>query len=447
MSQSSTTTVSRRRFLKVAGATALATGTGPAIIIPGRTQPKTLKILRARALKPAVIEWQDEFARTWGEQNNIQVVVDWVSFSTLRRLVESEFAAGQGHDLIVTWTSPVVYAQQVIDHREIFQECERRFGKASELAFRSSYSPKADTFFQVMDFCFPTPVLYRKDLWDAVNRAPTNWDEIRLGGRYIKLLHGPYVGINLGPASHPDSDASVRALLYSFGGSVQDADDRPALKSAAALEALKFAKALFEEAMSEEILTWDVVSNNRAMLAEELSLTHNTISIARTGEEKALAVTDKLLLAKTPAGPMGRFSASTGNGGWTIPRFSQNIEAAQRFIVDAVGQSREVFLASEFFFYPVFPQAVSDRVPLLANDASATPPDKYQFLKDALEWTRNFGFPGYSNPAIGEVLNAGLLPAMFASTVTGKMTPEEALTQADQEVRKIFDKWRALGKV
>jgi hypothetical protein len=36
---------------------------------------------------------------------------------------------------------------------------------------------------------------------------------------------------------------------------------------------------------------------------------------------------------------------------------------------------------------------------------------------------------------------------MFASVATGKMTPEEALTQADQEVRKIYQKWQDLGKI
>ncbi len=40
------TPVSRRRILKSAAATALAVGTGPAIIIPGRAQQRTLKILK-----------------------------------------------------------------------------------------------------------------------------------------------------------------------------------------------------------------------------------------------------------------------------------------------------------------------------------------------------------------------------------------------------------------
>ena len=68
-------------------------------------------------------------------------------------------------------------------------------------------------------------------------------------------------------------------------------------------------------------------------------------------------------------------------------------------------------------------------------------------LATATDWTTNVGYPGTHNSAIDEIYSNGLIPAMFVAAATGKMTPEEALTQADQEVRKIFDKWQDLGKV
>jgi len=62
-------------------------------------------------------------------------------------------------------------------------------------------------------------------------------------------------------------------------------------------------------------------------------------------------------------------------------------------------------------------------------------------------WTKYLGYPRTPNVAIGEVYQGGLIQNMFASVFTGTMTPEEALTQADQEVRKIYDKWRSEGKI
>jgi hypothetical protein len=36
---------------------------------------------------------------------------------------------------------------------------------------------------------------------------------------------------------------------------------------------------------------------------------------------------------------------------------------------------------------------------------------------------------------------------MFAQAATGRLTSEEALDQADREVREIFQKWRERGKL
>ena len=439
--------ISRRRFLKTAGAGALATSAGPAVVIPGRTQPRTIRILLGKSLIASSNQWRIDFAKAWGQQNDIRVIIDSVSLGAVLRQVEAEFAAGQGHDLVYPlWIAPAAYETQVIDHREIYEECEHRYGKALDFAFKSCYNPKTDKFISFFSNYLPNPVIYRKDLWDAIGRAPDSWDDIRLGGRQIKLLHERSIGISLGP-KFGDGEYSLRTLLFAFGGSVQDADNRPALKSNATLEALKFAKALYEEAMSEEILAWDNVSNNRAMLAGEISLTLNAISITRTGENKQLPLADKLWLAKPPAGPARRIAVPNGEGHWVIPTFTQNREAAQSFLVDMMGKQRSFFLASDYYFLPLFPQTVSDMAQLISNDPRAMPVDKYKILAEASDWTTNVGYPGYNDPAIGEIFDNGILSTMFASAATGKMTPEEAMSQADQEVRKIYDKWRALGKV
>ena len=101
MAQNSAKPVSRRSFLKTTGVTALA-ATAPTIIIPGRTQPKTLRILRPKELIDSINQWYTEFAGTWGEQNAIQVIMDAESQGTSVRQTKDEFTAEQGHDLYCT---------------------------------------------------------------------------------------------------------------------------------------------------------------------------------------------------------------------------------------------------------------------------------------------------------------------------------------------------------
>ena len=40
-----------------------------------------------------------------------------------------------------------------------------------------------------------------------------------------------------------------------------------------------------------------------------------------------------------------------------------------------------------------------------------------------------------------------VLPTMFANAATGRMTAKEALADAHQQVKKIFEKWRSKGLV
>ena len=121
----------------------------------------------------------------------------------------------------------------------------------------------------------------------------------------------------------------MRAIMYCFGASEQDADGNPALKSKATLEAIKYVKALYDEAMTKDVLTWDAASNNRFMLNGEGSLTLDTVSIARASENMKLPIADDLRLAKVPRGPAGRLGPAFGGFHATSSGTSRRTSTAQ----------------------------------------------------------------------------------------------------------------------
>jgi multiple sugar transport system substrate-binding protein len=275
--------------------------------------------------------------------------------------------------------------------------------------------------------------------------TPNTWDDIRVGGRKIKQKHGIPVGIGL--ASEIDTNMALRAIMYAYGSSVQDAEGNPVLKSKATLEAIKFVKALYEETMTDEVFSWEASSNNRFMLSGKGSLALNAISITRTGENKKMPVVDNIWLAKAAAGPVRRIGLEHVMDVYVIWKFAENIEGAKQFLVDYIGNFRQGFLASQFYNFPCFPQTVPDLQQLISNDPKANPPDKYKVLSDVLDWATNVGYPGYANAAIGDVFSTWIISTMFAQAAAGKLSPEDALSQADQEVRRIFKKWRQRGKL
>ena len=81
--------------------------------------------------------------------------------------------------------------------------------------------------------------------------------------------------------------------------------------------------------------------------------------------------------------------------------------------------------------------------------ADAHPPQgKYSILTTvALRHTRNAGWPGTANAAVMEALNRNLVPYMFARVSLGKATPEESVAMTAYELKRIWRKWRAAGKV
>ena len=436
---------SRRCALKTGAATFLLSGLAPAIVPSrARAQQNTLRILRWKHFVPGYDIWFNEtFIKEWGEANDTDVIVTNVGLGEIGKLAAGEAEVGEGHDLVLFLAPPPSLEEHVIDHREIFEECEQRYGKAIEFAKRGSYNPRTDKFYGICESYAPTVLSYRKDLWDAVGEQPDNWDAVRKGGSKIKLLHEKPVGLSLAPEHN--SKHSVRAILYAFGGSIQDADGNPALKSDQSLEALKFGKALYEEAMTDETLAWDPPANNRFILSEEGCLTIDTLSIPRAAESKSLPVDPNLALARLPEGPAGRIGPNFGAYTYAIWNFAENMEGAKQFLVDYVGHSETALTASGFQNMPSFPDHVPGLSDLLKNDP--TRPERYAVLADVAETMTNLGHPGYANAATDEVLGSGIISTMFAKAATGQLSPEDALDEADKAVTPIFDKWKDAGKI
>ncbi|UCE53160.1 MAG: hypothetical protein JSV31_28540, partial [Desulfobacterales bacterium] len=235
----------------------------------------------------------------------------------------------------------------------------------------------------------------------------------------------------------------------SYGASVQDQEGNVVINSKQTLEAVKFVRTLFKEAMTPQVLSWDPMANNRFMLEGKGSLVVNAISITRTAEKrKEMAeISKKIALAKPPAGPVRRMGLRSSMNTYSIWKFAENIEGAKQFLVDYIGNFRKAFLTSEFYYFPCFPDTVPDLKKLIANDPKADPSDKYKVLEDAQEWTTNIGYPGYHNAAIEEIFDKWVIPTMFAKAATGEATPEEAIKEAEEKCKQIFPAWRERGLV
>jgi multiple sugar transport system substrate-binding protein len=445
LKETTTSGITRRQFFKISATGALVAGTGT-LMFPryGAAKPKTLKILQWIHFVPGYDKWFNEtYVKEWGRRNDTEVIVDNISLAGLNSRAAAEVSAQKGHDLFMfLWPKPDM-EEQVIDHREIYEECEGNVGKPIDLAIRSTYNPKTKKYYGFSDSFVPDPVNYRKDLWDGVGMTPNTWDDVRVGGAKIKKKFGNPVGIGL--ASEIDTNMAMRAIMYSFGSSVQDEEGNVVLNSKETLEAVKFVKALYQETMTDEVFAWDASANNRFMISGKGSLALNAISITRTAEKSAPEMEKNIWLAKACKGPVRRMGLEHVMDVYVIWKFAENIGGAKKFLVDYISNFREGFLASEYYNFPCFAKTVPDLKKLVAYDKKAQPPDKYKVLEDVLDWATNVGYPGYANAAIDEVFSTWIVSTMFARVAAGKMNPQEAVNAADKKVQAIFKKWRGKG--
>jgi len=376
--------ITRRDAIRTATAAGIAAGVGPFVHVRPARAAKTLRILQWSHFIPAYDKWfNDTYTKEWGKKNDTEVIVDNINLALIESRAAAEVAAQKGHDLVMFLAPPAVFEDQVVDMNDVYAECEKKHGKPIDLAIKSTYNPKTKRYFAFSDSFVPDPVNYRTDLWGEIGMKPDTWEDVRVGGKKIKEKTGIPVGIGL--SAEIDTAMAMRAIMYSFGASVQDAEGNLALNSPQTLEALKFVKALFEECMTPEVLAWDASSNNRAMLAGRSSLVLNAISVTRTGENNKMNIHEKIAITKAAKGPVRRIGLEHLMSCYATWKFSDNIDGAKKFLVDYIDGFKGAFLASEFYNFPCFWGTVPDLKQLVSNDPKAVPPDKYAVLSDVLD--------------------------------------------------------------
>jgi multiple sugar transport system substrate-binding protein len=388
--------------------------------------------------------WDDEYTKRWGEQNGIEVLVDHFDINQAPYHADAEVASQRGHDLFhLNLASPARFEDDVIDHREIVEQVEAKVGKIQPFVDRTIFNPTTNKYFGFSDYWSPNPVHYRTDLWDPIGLRPDRWENVLAGGRRLKAQGHP-VGIGMG--ADPESNVTLLGLMHGFGAHVQDEEGQVVINSPATVEAVKMGAAIFRSAMTDEVLGWDITSNNRYLISGHGSLILNSIAAIRAIETQDPPLAAKIQLLPVPSAPQGRSSPYVVSV-YVIWKFSPNQEAAKRFLVDLATAYREPFIQSAYLQVPSFPGAVSDFEGLVANDARAQPPEKYSLFAGAAQWTTNVGYPGHTNAATDEVVRESVLSHMFAAAGRGELSAEEAVRAAEAKIKPIFEKWRAQGKI
>jgi ABC-type glycerol-3-phosphate transport system substrate-binding protein len=460
---------SRRNVLRAAAVAAVAAGFGAACASeespttePDQTgnAPETtfsepasklsgeLKILLWSHFVPSHDTWFDEFAKDWGGRVGVQVVVDHVDQAQIPTRIAAEVQAGEGHDLIQYIATLSQYEPSVLDMKDLVTEASSRWGEQLALCAKSSSNPATGKFYAYSPGWVPDPGNFRKSLWKPAGfgDGPTSWDDLLEGATEIKGKEGIQLG--LGMSQEIDSNMVLRALMWSYGASEQDENEQVVLDSPETVAAVEYMTKLYQQAMTPEVFSWNAASNNQGLVAGKLSYIVNSISAWRTAQESNPDVADDVYFVKALKGPKTALAAQHVLYNWIVPNHATGVDAAKEFLLHYTANFASATYHSKLYDFCAWSKLTPNLEDWLNKDPfGAKPADKLAFLADAVPWSTNIGHPGPASTAIGEVFSTFVIPNMFARAVRGEASPEQSVTEADGQVRAIFDKWRARGLV
>jgi multiple sugar transport system substrate-binding protein len=421
---------------------------------PTFTEPSTkltgsLKILMWSHFVPRHDKWFDEFAKDWGKKVGVDVTVDHINTADIPARIAAEIQAGSGHDLVQHISAIPQYEPSVVDLKDLNDEAAKRFGKLNDICQKSSFNPHTNKYYAYAPGWVPDPGDYRKSLWSEIGmeKGPSTWDELLAGGAEIKSKKGVQLG--LGMSQEIDSNMAGRALMWSYGGSVQDENGKVTLNSPETVAAVEFMKKLFDQAMTPEVFSWTAASNNQGLVAGKLSYILNSISAYRSAQLQSPKVAEDVLFLPALKGPADQIASSHVMYNWIVPSFSKSVDNAQEFMLHYTANFASATYYSELYDFSAFDGLVPQLDGWLQNDPfGSRPADKLTVLGgDSLKWTTNLGHPGPANTAVGEVNATFIIPNMYAQAARGDKSPAQAVADAAKQVESIFAKWRTKGLI
>jgi multiple sugar transport system substrate-binding protein len=427
---------SRRSFLKTTGVG--VAGGALATMLEARQAPAqikgtTLRILQWSHFIPAYDTWFDNvFVKEWGDKNGVKVRVDHIPHLELPARMAAEYAAGAGHDIIMNGSSILtrLYYKSLVDISDVYDEVGKKHG---------GWIPTAGPLVQVEGrtygmpmFYILLPMLWRKDLFDAVGITnPNTWEDFRNAARQLKARGHP-TGMQFSRCN--DANHNWRALMYCFGVKETDpSGTQPMIDSKETREAMRFAKALYDEGMTPEVFSWDDASDNRYLASGVACWIHDAISAYRTTEDTNPDVFKQTHIAMEPAGPNGkRVSVSAANV-YMVWKFSKNQQAAKEFLAYFMDNDPEGMKQSRGYNMPYLLGNAKKPMPIIGADP------KMQILQDFPKIVAFYGYPGPFTTPIQEVVNLFVVPDMFTRVARGQSV-EDVMKWGVGEYRRIFAK-------
>lgn len=275
----------------------------------------------------------------------------------------------------------------------------------------------------------------RKDKLDDIGfPLPETWEDARLAAEAMTTPEAFWGwGMQIGRSG--DTETAFRAKLWSYGGSVWDADGKPALDSPATRQVLDFVQSVWlSGVVPPDAPSWDDGSNNEAYLSGQVGMVLNAGSLLNLLQREDPELLSNTAVLPPPAGPAGRFSPGNVSH-WAIFKQPATVELCMDLThwLLAPAQIRDYYAAGNGNYLPVYAALLSD--PLWQEP-------NLRVLADQAPNTADAGYPGPVTPWALEARSNAVIGTMIQRVLLEGWSHDDAIAEADAALWALYESWQ-----
>ena len=440
------TKLNRRDFLESSAGAAAATttlGMGAMAVSPA-AQAQTMSFKPEKGAKLRVLRWSrfvqgdiDSYmanVKKFTEATGVEVRVDNEGWEDVRPKAAVAANTGAGPDIILSTNDDAnLYPEKLLDVTDLCEYLGKKYGGWYP-AGEAYLKPDGKRWIGVPLGCAGAMMVYRESMVKAAgfDTFPKDTDGFLRMFRALKEKGTPG-GLALGNAT--GDSGWTHWLIWAFGGSIVDANNRVVIDSIETYRALEYARELYSTFVPGT-LSWLDPNNNKAFLDGQVSVTNNGISIyyaaKNSPDPKLKEIAADINHAAFPVGPVGKPTEYHLFFNQMIMKYTKYPQAAKeflRFMMEADQFNAWISGGGGYVSQPLRAYASN---PVWTSDPKNTP------YRDAFANLRPAGFAGKLGYASAGALADFIVANMVAEAASGSRSPKEAAERAQKRAERYY---------
>jgi multiple sugar transport system substrate-binding protein len=372
--------------------------------------------------------------KKFSEKTGIEVRVDNEGWEDVRPKAAVAANTGAGPDIILSTNDDAnLYPDKLVDVSDVCEYLGKKYGGWYP-ACEAFLKPDGKKWIGVPLGGTGSMIVYRASLIKAAgfDSVPRDTDG------YLKMFKalkekGTPGGMALG---HATGDSGwTQWLMWAFGGSLVDKNNKVIIDSPETLKALEYAKELYATFVPGT-LSWLDPNNNKAFLDGQVSVTNNGISIyyaaKNSTDPKVKEMAADIQHAQFPIGPVGVPTEYHLFFNQMVFKHSKYPKAAKEFIRFMMEQEQFGSWMQAAGGYISQPLRAYESNPVWTVDPKHTP------YRDSVKNLRPAGYAGRLGYASAGALADFIVQDMVAEAASGSKTPKEAAERAQKRAERYY---------